>query len=336
MNHPAARAWSQVHPSLEPLCVTPLRVRTRKNMVYRLEIADGTGGVTAVIAKRCPHATARVERTVYEEILPKAAVPSLHYYGSLDEPDGEYCWLLIEEATGIDYSNLLAEHRAQAARWLGALHTCAADAAVDGRLPDGGPGRYLNLLRMARESMQQHLDNPVLTSDDVTFIEGIQARLEYIEARWDRVDEICAGIPRTLVHGDFNGKNLRMRGASGHTTILVFDWEDAGWGVPAADLAQLTVPSGKLSANPDLSTYWATVRERWPDVSADTLRQLAYCGTVFRAVAALYWDAKHLSHDWAHAFAGGMQVYVAELDDAHERLGWLQNAPPARPEVVRT
>jgi ATP-binding cassette subfamily B protein len=319
MNHPAAQAWRQLHPAIEPLRVTPLRVRKRKNMVYRLDVADKA---TAVIAKRSGNATAHVERAVYEEILPKARVPSLRYHGSLEEPDGEYCWLFIEEATGADYSNLLAEHRAHAARWLGALHTCAADAAVNGRLPDGGPARYLNLLRTARESMQQHLDNPVLTSDDIVFIEGIQARLADMEAHWDRVEEICAGVPRTIVHGDFNGKNLRMRYANGHTTILVFDWEDAGWGVPAVDLAQLTVPSGKLSANPDIPTYWSTVREQWPGVSSEALRRLAYCGTVFRALAALYWDAKNLSHDWAHAYADGMQVYTAELDDALERLGW--------------
>jgi ATP-binding cassette subfamily B protein len=320
MNHPAAQAWQQLHPAVEPSGITPLRVRKRKNMVYRLELADAARG--AVIAKRCGNATARVERAVYEEILPRAGVPSLCYHGSLEEPDGEYWWLFIEEAIGADYSNLLAEHRAHAARWLGAVHSRAADAATNGRLPDGGPGRYLDLLRTTRETMQQHLDNPVLTSADVVFIEGIQARLGEIEAHWDRMEEICDGVPRTLVHGDFNGKNLRMRCANGHTTILVFDWEAAGWGVPAADLAQLTVPSGKLSANPDIPTYWSTVRERWPHATPETLRRLAYCGTVFRALAALYWDAKNLSHDWAHAFAGGMQVYTAELDDALERLGW--------------
>jgi len=323
MSHPAVHAWLQLHPHAEPLRIIPLKVRKRKNMVYRIDLAGQNGA--AVIAKRCGKATALVERAVYEEILPRVAVPSLGYHGSLEEPDGEYCWLFVEEATGADYSNLVAEHRAQAARWLGLLHTSAADAAVKGRLPDAGPGRYLDILRAACESMQQHVDNPVLTPDDVSFIERILARLQDLAAHWDRIVAACDGVPQTLVHGDFNGQNLRLRSANGKSTILAFDWEDAGWGVPAVDLAQLAVPSGKLSANPDVPTYWSTVRERWPNASAETLRRLACCGTVFRALAALDWDAKSLAYDWAHAYAGGMHVYAAELEGALERLGWDQS-----------
>ena len=60
--------------------------------------------------------------TIYEEVLAGLTVPSLHYYGFLDDPDGEYCWLFVEEATGAAYSRLVAADRAQAARWLGLLH----------------------------------------------------------------------------------------------------------------------------------------------------------------------------------------------------------------------
>lgn len=334
MSHPAVRAWLELFPDAEPLRISPLRVRKRKNQIYRLDLARRNGA--AVVAKRCGKDTARVERTVYEEILPRVAVPSLGYHGCFEEPDGEHCWLFMEVATGENYSNLLAEHRVEAAHWLGLLHTSATDVAVNGRLPDGGPSRYLDRLRAARESMQQHMDNPVLTPDDVLFIEEIQARLADLAARWDRLGAACEGVPKTLVHGDFNGQNLRLRSANGHTGVVVFDWEDAGWGVPAADLAQLSVPSGKLSANPDIPTYWATVRDRWPNTSAEALRRLAYCGTVFRALAALYWNAQELSHDWAHAYAVDMHVYAAELDDALERLDWVRGASPARREVVGT
>jgi hypothetical protein len=322
MNHPAVHAWRQVNPNAEALRISPVRVRKRKNQVYRLDVAGRNGG--AVIAKRCAKAAALIERTVYEEILPRVAVRSLGYHGFVEEPDGERCWLFVEEATGDHYSNLLAEHRAQAARWLGLVHASAADAAAKGRLPDGGAGRYLSLLRAACESMQQHLDNPVLTPDDVIFIEGILARLGDLGAHWDRLEALCDGVPQTLVHGDFNGQNLRLRSSNGKATVVVFDWEDAGWGAPAVDLAQLAVPSGKLSANPDIPTYWSTVRERWPNASTETLWRLASCGTVFRALAALHWDAQSLEYDWAHTCAGGMHVYAAELEDALVRLGWDQ------------
>src|SRR5919197_3161539 len=141
MSHPAVRAWRQVDPRAEPLTITPLVGRRRKNSIYRLEGA-GRAGVP-VIAKRSAKTTALVERTVYEEVLPRVAIPSLHQYGYLEEPDGEHCWLFLEEATGVEYLQLLDEHRSQAARWLGLLHASASGADVKGRLPDAGPGRYL-------------------------------------------------------------------------------------------------------------------------------------------------------------------------------------------------
>jgi len=334
MRHPAVVAWCRLHPNAEPLRITPLKVRRKKNQVYRL---DGIGWAGApVIAKRCPKAVALVERTVYEEILPRTAVPSLHHYGFIEEPDGEYSWLFMEEATGADYSNLLADHRALAARWLGLLHSAAADAAAAARLPDASPGRYLDLLQATRELIHQHLDNPVLSADDVVRIEEIRARLDDLAAHWSRVEAVCGPMPQTLVHGDFTGKNIRLRPADGDTAVVVFDWEHAGWGTPAVDLAQLTVPSHRLSANPDISTYWSTVRERWPDVSLEAWRQLAYCGTVCRTLSALYWDAHNLTNDWAQSFVRSMQTYVIELDGALEQLGWGSGAAAARRQAVGT
>jgi aminoglycoside phosphotransferase (APT) family kinase protein len=193
-----------------------------------------------------------------------------------------------------------------------------------GHLPEGGPSRYLDILHATCESMRQHIDNPILTTDDVMLVEGIQAHLEDVGAHWNRLEAACEGAPKTLVHGDFSGKNVRLRSDNGHTRVDVFDWEDAGWGVPAVDLAQQRLPFGRLSANPDIPTYWSTVRERWPDASAEALHRLAYSGTVFRALAGLQWDVHNLAHEWAHDCVGNLQVYVTELDDALERLGWGQ------------
>ena len=332
-SHSAARAWSQLHPDSEPLAIEPLRVRKRKNMVYRLEGAAPGGA--AVIAKRCPKAVASLERAV-QEILSRLSLSALRHYGHVDEPESEYGWLFMEEATGVDYSNLLGEHRVQVARWLGLLHRQAADAASGGTLPDAGPGRYLAALESGRESMRQNLDNPVLTSEDVGFLHRTRALLDELAASWSRLERLCEDMPRTLVHGDFNGKNIRLRSVNGDATVLVFDWECAGWGVPAVDIAQLTVQSRRLSANPDLATYESTMRARWPEVSPEAWRRLAYCGTVFRALAALSWDARNLASDWAHNNVCNMRVYVDELEAALERLDWaaLASGPPQHEAVV--
>src|SRR5207245_360841 len=113
-------------------------------------------------------------------------------------------------------------------RWLGAVHSLDGYPASRAELPDAGPGRYLDLLRNVRELTERHLDNPVLSQDDVHFLQGIRTRLDDLAANWDRLEEICRRAPRTLVHGDFNGKNIRVRSANGDATIVVFDWECAG------------------------------------------------------------------------------------------------------------
>jgi len=143
-----------------------------------------------------------------------------------------------------------------------------------------------------------------------------------LDGRWNRLEEICDGVPPTLVHGDFNGKNLRLRPSGDGSAVVVFDWEDAGWGVPAVDLAQQAVPSSGLSANPDIQTYWSTVRDRWPDTSPEAVQRLASCGTVFRALAALHWESCNLATEWASRSVSNIRLYDAELAHAIARLGW--------------
>src|SRR5438094_232981 len=333
--HPAVRAWCELYPHAEPVSITPLRVRKRKSNVYRLEGVGQAG--SAVIAKRCRTAVAQVERTVYEDILAGLPVASLRYYGFVDEPDAAFGWLFMEEAGGADYSNLLPEHRARAGRWLGLLHAAAAGVGARGRLPDGGPARHLQRLRAVRETMRRHVDNPVLLPEDVGFIEGLTARLDDLAAHWNRLEEICHGVQPTLVHGDFNGRNIRLRTIHGDATLAVFDWEEAGWGVPAVDLAQqLTVQSGQLSANPDVSSYWSAGREGWPDLSSEACWRLAYCGTVFRTLSARSWIADDLANDWAHASLRDTRLYAAELEAALQRLDWVGRPSPPQREVAAT
>jgi ATP-binding cassette subfamily B protein len=321
MRHPAVQAWRRLYPHSAPDRIIPLRISARKTTVYRLEGA-GPAGV-AVIARRSRNADARIERTVYEEILPDLNVPSLRYYGFVEDTDAGFGWTFMEEAAGAKYSRLLAADRDEAARWLGSLHAAASGArAKAGVLSDAGPSRYRELLHVAREAIPRHFGNPMLTAEEVDFLENVVVGLAELEARWRDIEEVCADAPATLVHGDFNGKNLRVRSTSGGSALLVFDWEDAGWGVPAVDLAQQTVPSSNLAASPDLPTYYAIVRDRWPEVSAETLERLAYCGTVFRALAALRWEVANLGTEWASMYVGNIRLYEAERANALSRIGW--------------
>jgi ABC-type transport system involved in Fe-S cluster assembly fused permease/ATPase subunit len=329
--HPAVLAWSKLSADLPlPQRITPLKrwngklARERKTMVYRLEGVGTNGG--AVTAKRCRIADAEIERTVHEEVLSSLDLPLLRYYGCVEDADGQSGWLFLEEATGQDFSVLLTEHRALAGRWLGLLHSSAARARPRGQLRDASSPHYLEHLRAARKRIRANLDNPVLTPEDLAFLEELQVRLDELEQDWSALDETLDGAPETLVHGDFNGKNLRVGTSDRGAAIEVFDWEDAGWGIPAVDLAQVAVPSTYLSANPDLENYFSVVRERWPDSNLEALGRLAGTGTVFRAMAALDWDSTNLAHDWASGFVMNMRLYWAEMARALDVLGWARES----------
>src|SRR5438132_1157590 len=171
LEHPAIRAWAK----LQPERVTPTGIGTLREKltgsVYRLE-GVGPGG-SDVIAKRSSPKGIRKQRTLYEQVLPALPIPTVRYYGFVEEPDDACCWLFLENAGGEEYSPLIAEHRALAARWLGLLHTAAAGAAAAARLPDRGPGHYLHCLRSAHRGIRAGLANPALSADDLAMLQTL-------------------------------------------------------------------------------------------------------------------------------------------------------------------
>src|SRR5216117_1201177 len=328
--HPAIQAWRQLNPErVVPDRITPAKFKPNKprpNLtVYRLEGIGADG--SAVIAKRCTREAGHIERTVYERILPHVPLAGPRYYVTVEGPqDQDVCWLFIGEIHGEKYDMLCPDHRAAAARWLGTLHTTAHSAADQAGLPDAGPSRYRAELRATRDLIRAQVDNPAFGAEDVAFLDLLVERFDELDENWHRLARACTGLPPTLIHGDFNAKNLRVQTSPQGVQIGVFDWEDAGLAVPAIDLAQAVDPSCRIAAGPDIATYCAVVRERWPNCDATDIERLATCGAVCRAVAVITWDAQHLARPWADAFLPNLRMYEAELTHALDRFGW-----PVRP-----
>ena len=320
--HPAVKAWSELLPGrVEPESIEILHEH-KKSAIYRLEGVGPRGA--AVVAKRCRTASALIERTIYEEVLPHLPISTLHYYGFTEEND-KFCWLFLEDAGREQFSPLLEEHRILAARWLGRMHTSAAHLAEADRLPDRGPSHYLEHLQSGRAKILRNLAHPELQADDREVLQNIVSQCEALESRWHKVEEFCAGFPRTLVHGDFTGKNLRVRAGHAGIDLLPFDWEKAGWGVPTTDLAQSgSWGLGGFSANPDLATYWLVVRDHWPSFDLQTIQRLANCGKTFRCLAAINWRAQSLAYPGVEWVVGDMRIYHAELSDAIQAATWVQ------------
>jgi len=318
--HQAVKAWNQLqaHP-LEPDNIEILK-RKKKSAVYRLN-GIGPDGAT-VIAKRCRAATAQVERMIYEEFLPRVPVSALRCYGFLKEPEGEFCWLFLEDAGGELYLPQLAEHRALAGRWLGETHLTAVPADLKARLPDRDLGHYLKLLRSSRATLLEHLaHNTAVSNDDAVVLRKVMTHCDVLESHWSEMEKICEVMPRTLVHGDFVIKNVRIQDGANGPALLVFDWEYAGWGVPGTDLAQFV---GGV-ASPDVNIYCSVLRREHPHLDARDIQAVAACGNLLRLVDDIDWEITLLefgSHRFLVKPVSTLRVYEPRLVTALSALRW--------------
>jgi thiamine kinase-like enzyme len=214
-----------------------------------------------------------------------------------------------------------------AAQGLGRLHRSAADDPRAARLPDAGPGRYLASLRAGREGVRRNLGNRALTDADREILNGLLEQLDAVESRWPAIEQACQGLPVTLVHGDFRPKNVRIRDAHAGTALYVLDWEMAGWGIPAADLASAIGPAMTVAIDPE--TYLNVMRERWPDLDDRALQRLAILGRIFQALASADWGSSSLIFESVRHLlrpVGAMRHYRAHLVEGlragAEHLGW--------------
>jgi hypothetical protein len=319
--HPAAQAWNRLSSkTAEPNFVEVL-LESKRSCVYRLDGVGPSG--TAVIAKKCKTPAAHVERTVYEEILPHLSIASLTFYGCVDEPATEYSWLFLEDAGDEEFVYSAEQHRRLAARWLGQMHVSAARISAVSRLPDHGPKHYLDHLRSSRRIIQRTLGDRALNSRDLQVLQAILLQSNFLESRWNRVEELSHRFPRTLVHGDFTKDHLRVRASTRGVNLVVFDWESAGHGIPAFDIAE---PSGRGDTRPRVETelvdYWSVVQESWSGLDLSAIEELADLGEVFRLLAAISWDSWDIVRGcWPIKELRGHQINLAI---ALEHLGLTQ------------
>jgi hypothetical protein len=296
--HPAVKAWTAFAGGAnQPESLEVLR-KGKKAATYRL-VAAGPGG-ESIIAQHAPAARARIERTVHERILPLLTVTSPRFYGYAED-GGDLAWLFFEDLGDERFSKTDPAHRVLAARWIGSMHTGAAAIAAARELPDSGPGRYEDHLRVGAELISANLTNQALPPADVSALKQLLADLTTLERRWSTLDAACGSAPATLVHGDVQRKNMYIRGAD----LFLIDWETAGWGVPGPDLALV-----------DLTTYWSVVGPVWAGVRLEDLQRLAAVGEIFRQLAAIRWVSPELANPQAVCLIRPMSW----LRVFHERL----------------
>jgi len=282
------RAWLRFRSERIQPEITEILKKENFKFIYRLVGAGPEG--SSIIAKQCEEDDGILEYTIYKGILPYLPVPTLRCYGFVEEPNNEFCWLFLEDAGKDAFRFRTREHRALAARWLGLMHTSAVHFAATASLPDRGPDYYLKHLQLARDTIQRAIVNSNLSPDDLVVLESIVSQCNVLESCWSKVERFCDKMPRTLVHSDFRQSNTRVRNCSTEVALLLFDWEMAGWGIPAADLENLE--------QADLAIYWSIVRRSWPYVGIQDIQQMANFGRIFRALANISWRSWAFEYNW--------------------------------------
>jgi ATP-binding cassette subfamily B protein len=310
-NHPAVRAWQTTAPVAARIDRVD-RLRAKEKLeIYRLGIA---GGKTSIIAKRRRTEDLVLERTIYESVLPQLPHPMLRCFGSASDDNPEFAWLFLED--GGDSRCSLAEHGQLAARWLGTLHGAAGALEVVPSLPARGPGYFLGQLRGGRSTMVDCLDNETLRADDQELLAALIATCDRIESQWAAVEAACRGLPQTLLHGDVEARNLRVRHDEAGPAVVAFDWGWSGFGVPAVDVYQLALHATRT----DLSAYRATIASFGGGLDEDALRGLVLVGMGFRLLSCVDWVAPHLRFTRPQRATTTLRCYDKPLREWADRL----------------
>ena len=288
--HPATEAWRRLAGTASAPSGVEVLKETSKSSVYRL---IGIG----IIAKRAQALTARVERAIYQDILPGLPVSSLRFHGFLPDQDPNISWLFLEDSGGVACAFDNATQLVHASRWMAQLHLSAAKLAAPAALPARRFDDNLTEMHTARSTIRENLGNPALSAKDRAVLDTIVGLCDHVDSQRRRIAERCAGIPETLVHGDFHAKNVHLGGETDKPGLYVFDWEYAGWGLPAVDVAEL-----------DLEAYRGVAGGAWA-----SLEWLADLGRLIQAISAIAWASTHLPFATAEKGMLKLRSYPADL-----------------------
>ena len=117
---------------------------------------------------------------------------------------------------------------------------------------------------------------------------------------------------------------LRIRPDANGLALLVFDWEMAGWGFPATDLAQVD-----RCARADLDAYSLVARQDFPQLDVSDVQRLANYGNLLRVVDAIYWATLFMVRDAYKSLLKPLQMigkYEVQLAVSLGALNWSANA----------
>ena len=224
------------------------------------------------------------ELRVYQQILSRVNLDTPQLYAVRWEPDSEVYWIFLEDVGNSrlrDSRNYL--RWVPAARWAARFHASTRNlpSSQTSFLPVWDVAHYQRCAERVRGILAE------LNARDRALVN--QAVEHYVS----RINWFAA-LPKTVIHGQFFGKNIMLRAGRGDRMLAVIDWETAALGPGGFDL--VSVSSG-----------------RW----TDTQRQ-----AMWRAYFDEHQTRTGLSQSW-ESFC--RELRELEVYQALEWLGWWRN-----------
>lgn len=304
-DHPAFLAWKQINPlSATPDSIEILKEKGGKSLVYRLCSVIGAG--KSIIVKCRSIGNLSVEAQLYTDILPKLSLNMVKCYGYIENYNNN-SWLFLEDAGNHRYAPNNPEHWPLAIKWLANLH--ATSTEIVSTLRNTGPAYFLSVLREARLGVNLCITHPEIRDTSINAFKQLIDHLNLIEDEWDCIEEVCDGIPQTLVHGDFVPKNMRITGSGKNTHLLVVDWETAGTAPPAADI--FMIPGGRS----ELRAYHEQLKMVWPAISWCDILRLYHIGEIFRLLHMVEWQTHRFKYKWIERAEGNMLIFQHDIQE---------------------
>lgn len=311
--HPAFLALKRICPaSAPPASIEVLKAEIYKSAVYRLKGVAGAGG--PIIVKRIDIGELSGEARIYIDVFPALSFPVVDCYGYIEEFNCD-SWLFLEDAGGLRYSPENPAHCPFAIRWMACLYY--TPSKVFSNLWDTGPAYFHSVLREARQGVRSGLAHPSIKDSCIGPFEALLDHLDIIENGWAHVEQACSGIQQTLVHGDFSPKNMRVRGTGDDARILALDWETAGAGTPAVDIAK--IPKGLTGQR----TYFEILREVWRTLTWENAERLHRIGEIFLLHYYIQWASPSFKRAWIERAQRKMLIYQQAFPDLVRDGCWL-------------
>jgi hypothetical protein len=289
-------------PSLSSFRRERLRLTLENNSTLRVFLKDlnpdhQTEKAQAVRARDL--APSSRELRMYQSVLSPERFGTLRLYAYRWDAERRLFWIFLEDGGRMLLHNFVDMDRwTAAARWAARFHAA-------GRSLGPAPSEFL--------ACYDHAHYRACAERVVAILPNLQTpERELVERglrRYARHVDRLAALPRTVIHGQFFGRNVMLRRGTGERRIVVIDWETAALGPGTFDLVSLT--SGKWTDD-ERQAMRVAYFEQLQAETGQPLEWEAFCREL--ALVALYQSLEWLAWWGRHrALSRGFATFRNEL-----------------------